>query len=271
MTTLPPPKLPGGPYLMGILNVTPDSFSDGGLWEGARAAEHALEMLAQGADIIDIGGESTRPGAAPASEAEELARVLPVIKALRAQADAPISIDTMKPTIARAAVDAGATIWNDVNALRAPGAIEMAATLGVPVVLMHMQGEPRTMQVSPRYEDVCREVGDYLAERVEAAARAGVADIWVDLGFGFGKTPEHNFALLDHIGALKARTGRPVLIGASRKSAIERVEGVRSKPSERIGGSIALALRAVANGADMLRVHDVRETVQALKMWKAHR
>src|SRR5215510_2042687 len=175
---LPPPKLAGGPYIMGVLNVTPDSFSDGGKWEG-RAAPHALAMLEAGADLIDVGGESTRPNAQPVDEGEEIARVVPVIAALRAATRAPISIDTMKPAVARAAIAAGASIWNDVNALRGPGALETAASLHRTVVLMHMLGDPRTMQNDPHYDDVVAEVIAFLSERVAAAEAKGVEDIWV--------------------------------------------------------------------------------------------
>jgi dihydropteroate synthase len=271
ISPLPAPKRAGGPYLMGVLNLTPDSFSDGGRWSGKRAVDHALAMLAAGADVIDIGGESTRPGAAPVGKAEEIARVVPVIAALRARTDAPISIDTMKPAVARAAVEAGATIWNDVMALRAEGGLETAAELGVGVMLMHMQGEPRTMQSAPHYEDVVAEVGAFLNERARAARAAGVRDIWIDPGFGFGKTPAHNLAVLNACARFKAEAGAPVVFGASRKSSIARIEGVDSAPEERIGGSLALALAAMEAGADMLRVHDVRETAQAITLWRAAR
>jgi dihydropteroate synthase len=269
LRVLPPPKLSGGPWIMGVLNVTPDSFSDGGRWREAGALEHALAMLEAGADVIDVGGESTRPGASPVDEPTEIARVAPVIKALRDLTDAPISIDTMKPAVALAAVAAGATIWNDVLALRAPGALETAGRLNVTTILMHMRGEPRTMQDAPAYDDVLEEVAAFLRERAEAASKAGVESIWVDPGLGFGKTAAHNLALLRATARLKAKVGLPVLIGASRKSSIEKIEGVASLPEERIGGSVALALRAAENGAGMLRVHDVRETVQALKVWRA--
>lgn len=266
--TLPPPKLAGGPYVMGILNVTPDSFSDGGNDEAA--APRGLAMLEAGADIIDVGGESTRPGAEPVAEGEEIARVVPVIAALRAATKAPISIDTMKPGVAMAAISAGANIWNDVYALQAPGALETAAALHKPVVLMHMQGEPRTMQAEPRYDDVVAEVIAFLRRRVGAAEAKGVADIWVDPGIGFGKTAEHNLALLGAVARIQSEVGRPVLIGASRKRFIAALDPrAKHAGKDRLGGSIAAALLAVQQGAGMVRVHDVAETVQALKLWRA--
>jgi dihydropteroate synthase len=266
---LPPPKLLGGPYVMGVLNVTPDSFSDGGRHDGA-AAPHALAMLDAGADIIDVGGESTRPGAEPVEDGEEIARVVPVIAALRAATKAPISIDTMKPAVVMAAVAAGATMWNDVNALRAPGALETAASLHRPVVLMHMQGEPRTMQAKPHYEDVVGEVIAYLRERVAAAEAKGIEDIWVDPGIGFGKTLEHNLALLRAVNRIGEETRKPVIIGASRKRFIQAIdENATDAGKSRLGGSIAAALIAAHGNAAMVRVHDVAETVQALKVWRA--
>lgn len=266
---LPPPKIAGGPYVMGVLNVTPDSFSDGGRWDDA-AAPHALAMLEAGADIIDIGGESTRPGAAPIDQGEEIARVVPVIAALRAATRAPISIDTMKPAVAIAAVAAGATLWNDVAALRQPGAIETAASLHRPVVLMHMLGEPRSMQNDPRYDDVVAEVIAFLRERVAAAEAKGVTDIWVDPGIGFGKTLAHNLALLNATARIGEATGRPVVIGASRKRFIAAIDDrARDAGKDRLGGSVATALLAAQRGAAMVRVHDVAETVQALKVWRA--
>lgn len=267
--TLPPPKMAGGPYVMGVLNVTPDSFSDGGVHDGA-AAPHALAMLQAGADIIDIGGESTRPGAAPVEAGEEIARVVPVIAAIRASTKAAISIDTMKPSVALAAMQAGASIWNDVAALQSPGAIETAASLHRPVILMHMQGEPRTMQNDPHYDDVVAEVIAFLKARVAAAEAKGVEDIWVDPGIGFGKTLDHNLALLNNVARIRDETGRPVLIGASRKRMISVIdERAKDAARDRLGGSVAAALIAAQNGAGMLRVHDVSETVQALKVWRA--
>ncbi len=268
---MPPPKLPGGPYVMGVLNVTPDSFSDGGEWDGA-AAPRALAMLEAGADIVDVGGESTRPGAAPVEEGEEIARVTPVIAALRAATMAPISIDTMKPAVARAAVHAGASMWNDVTALRAPGALETAAYLQRPVILMHMQGEPRTMQANPHYEDVLAEVIAFLRDRVTAAEAKGLTEIFVDPGIGFGKTLEHNLALLANVERIAEETGRPVVIGASRKRFIQAIdERAKEAGRDRLGGSVAAALLAAQQGAAMVRVHDVAETVQALKVWRATR
>ena len=199
---------------MGVVNVTPDSFSDGGRFLGSEAAiVHARRLIAQGADVLDVGGESTRPGADPVSEAEEIARVLPLIRTIAAESPIPISIDTLKPRVARAAVAAGASIWNDVGALGAPGALETAAQLSCAVILMHMQGEPQTMQADPRYEDVVREVGDFLAARADAAIAAGVARdrIWVDPGIGFGKTLDHNLSLLAHLDQIEA-LGFPIVL-----------------------------------------------------------
>lgn len=254
---------------MGVVNVTPDSFSDGGQVRGDAAVARALALLQAGADLIDVGGESTRPGATPVDERDEIDRVVPVIKALRAKTDAPISIDTMKPAVALAAAAAGANIWNDVLALRAPGALETAGRLDIPVILMHMRGEPRTMQSAPDYEDVVSEVATFLAQRAQAAAEAGVRALWADPGLGFGKTLAHNLALLNAIDRLKAKTRLPILIGASRKSMIEKIEGRSSSAGERVGGSVALAMIAAKNGADVVRVHDVRETAQALAVWRA--
>jgi dihydropteroate synthase len=261
------PRIEGGPLVMGVLNVTPDSFSDGGRYAGVEAAVAAARaMLAAGADIIDVGGESTRPGAAPVSEEDEIARVVPVIEALRG---APVSIDTMKPEVARAAFAAGASLWNDVNALNAPGALACAAELKAPVVLMHMQGEPRTMQANPTYGDVVAEVIAFLQDRVAAGEAAGLTDIWVDPGIGFGKTLEHNLALIRALPRIKAETGRRLLFGASRKSSIAQIDPSAADPKDRLGGSLAFALEAARAGADMIRVHDVRETAQALKVWRA--
>ncbi|MDP3368306.1 MAG: dihydropteroate synthase [Brevundimonas sp.] len=260
------------PRVMGIVNVTPDSFSDGGRLASVEAAvAHGLRLVEQGADILDIGGESTRPGAEPVDAAEELARVLPVIKGLRARWPGPISIDAMKPAVARAAVAAGATLWNDVTALgHAPDSLATAAELGCDVVLMHMRGEPRTMQAGPRYHDVVAEVTAWLSARAAAAMAAGVARerIWLDPGLGFGKTAAHNLALTAHLDRLVA-TGFPVLYGASRKRVIQSVDPTATDPGDRLGGSLALALEATRAGVSILRVHDVRETVQALKLQAA--
>jgi dihydropteroate synthase len=255
----------------GVVNVTPDSFSDGGRFaEHEAALDHAKQLIAEGAHVLDIGGESTRPSAEPVSDAEEAARVLPLIVALAAT-DIPISIDTAKPAVARAAMAAGASIWNDVTALSgAPDSLATAAELGCDVVLMHMQGEPRTMQKAPRYADVVAEVTSYLAARAEAALAAGVARerIWLDPGIGFGKTLTHNLALLaslDHIVDL----GFPVLLGVSRKSFIRSLDPTAEAAGDRLGGSLAAALAGARAGVAAVRVHDVRETVQALAMQAA--
>lgn len=260
------------PQVMGIVNVTPDSFSDGGRWASTGAAvERALRLVEQGADVLDIGGESTRPGADPVGEAEEIDRVAPVIAGVRARWDGAISVDTMKPAVARAAVAAGATMWNDVTALtQALDSAAVAAELGCDVVLMHMKGEPRTMQADPRYDDVTGEVRDYLAARAEAAMAAGVAreKIWLDPGIGFGKTLAHNMALTARLDALVG-LGFPVLYAASRKRTIQAVDATAVEAGDRLGGSLALALEGARRGARMVRVHDVRETVQALKVQAA--
>lgn len=257
------------PAVMGILNVTPDSFSDGGFYfDRDRAVAHAARMVEEGADIIDVGGESTRPGAQPVSAEEEIERVVPVIERLARQLDVPISVDTSKAEVMRAAVAAGAGFINDVRALREPGALETAAALGVPVCLMHMQGEPRTMQDNPRYGDVVAEVRDFLAARCAAAEAAGIprTRLLVDPGFGFGKTVEHNLELLRGLPALAA-LGVPVLVGLSRKSMIGKLLGL---PVERrLHASVALALMAVHHGARVVRVHDVAPTVEAIRMWEA--
>jgi len=257
------------PRVMGILNVTPDSFSDGGRFLDPRAAiAHGEDLIAAGAAILDIGGESTRPGAAPVSEAEEIDRVAPVIEGLR-HAGAQISIDTMKPAVARAAMAAGASMWNDVAALREDGALQAAATLNCEVVLMHMQGEPRTMQAAPHYDDVVAEVGAFLLQRAHTAMAAGVARerIWLDPGIGFGKSALHNLTLLRGLNAFVA-LGFPVLLGASRKSFLKAIDAAAADPSQRLGGSLACALHAATAGVAAVRVHDVRETAQALKLWE---
>ncbi|MEI9965148.1 MAG: dihydropteroate synthase [Caulobacteraceae bacterium] len=257
---------------MGIVNVTPDSFSDGGRFLAREAAlAHALQLVADGADVLDVGGESTRPGAEPVSEAEEIARTAPLIEAIRRESPVPISIDTMKPAVARAAVAAGASIWNDIAALRfSPDGPAVAAELGCRVVLMHMQGEPRTMQAAPHYDDVVAEVCAFLLARAEAAMAAGVAreKIALDPGVGFGKTLAHNLALVKHLDRITA-LGFPVLLGVSRKRSIQAIDPTAAAPEDRIGGSLAFALWGAGHAADILRVHDVRETVQALKVWSA--
>jgi dihydropteroate synthase len=258
---------------MAVVNVTADSFSDGGRHlDPAAALAHARRLIAEGADRIDVGGESTRPGATPVAEAEEIARVVPLIAAIRAESALPVSVDTMKPGVARAAVAAGATMWNDITALRhAPDSLDAAAELGCEVVLMHMQGEPATMQAEPRYDDVVAEVAEFLAARAQAAIAAGVARerIWLDPGIGFGKHMlRHNLPLLRGLEAIVA-LGFPVLLGASRKSFIGAVDGGGRGPDERLGGSIAAALRGAQAGVAAVRVHDVRETVQALRVWAA--
>ena len=263
---MPPPRV------MGIVNVTPDSFSDGGRLASVEVAvAHGLRLVEQGADILDVGGESTRPGASPVAEAEEIDRVAPVVEELRARWAGPISIDTMKPEVARAAAAVGATMWNDVTALGfAPDSLATAAELGCDVVLMHMRGEPQTMQLDPRYDDVVAEVSDWLSARADAAVAAGVARerIWLDPGLGFGKTVAHNLTLTARLDGLVA-TGFPVLYGASRKRVIQSVDPTATDPLDRIGGSLALALKAARAGASILRVHDVRETVQALAVQAA--
>ncbi len=267
--SLKPPRLPGGPWIMGVLNVTPDSFSDGGRWGAPEAAvAQALALVEAGADVIDVGGESTRPGAALVGEAEELARVAPVIERLARATDAAISIDTMKPAIARAAFAAGATIWNDVAALTAPGAIAAAGDLAGPVILMHSQGGAPPLNAEPAYGDVVAEVIAFLQARVAAAEAAGARAVWIDPGIGFSKTLAHNLALMRALGRIKAETGRPLLFGASRKSFIAKLDP-GAPPGARLGGSIAAALAAVRAGADMVRVHDVAETRQALLVARA--
>lgn len=260
------------PLVMGVLNVTPDSFSDGGRFVDRDAAlTHARRLIADGADILDVGAESTRPRAAPVSEGEELDRLIPVIEAIRAESEIVISADTMKPGVARAAVAAGASIWNDVTALRwSPDSLATAAELGCDVVLMHMLGEPGSMQDDPRYDDVVGEVLSFLAERAKAAVAAGMApqSIWLDPGVGFGKTVAHNLALIAHLDKLTA-LGFPVLLGVSRKRFIAALDPHPAAAGERLGGSLAAALEGVRRGAGIVRVHDVRQTVQALTVQAA--
>ena len=257
------------PAVMGILNITPDSFSDGGVFlSRENAIAQALQMAREGADIIDIGGESTRPGAQSVSVQEEMDRVIPVIEALREKISLPVSIDTSKPEVMRAAVAAGAGFINDVRALRDAGALQAAASLRVPVCLMHMQGEPRSMQDNPRYYDVAADVADFLRARLQAARAAGIPPerLVIDPGFGFGKSLAHNIELLRGLRKLTS-LGAPILAGLSRKSMIGKALGL---PVERrLHASVALALMAVQNGARIVRVHDVAPTVEALRMWAA--
>ena len=258
------------PRVMGIVNATPDSFADGGEHATVEAAiAHGLKLAGEGADILDIGGESTRPGAGDVSIEAELGRVVPVIEALAQRVSIPISIDTSKPEVMRAAIAAGAGMINDVYALRREGALDAASELGVPVVLMHMQGEPRTMQANPQYDDVVAEVHRFLAERIFAAEMAGIAKkhIVVDPGFGFGKNARHNLQLLAQLRRF-TELGVPVLAGLSRKKTIGELTG-RNEPRERVFGSVAAHLVAAQNGAAILRVHDVAATVDALKVWNA--
>jgi len=258
------------PRVMGIVNVTPDSFSDGGAHDTVEAAvAHGLQLVAEGADLLDIGGESTRPGSAPVALEEELRRVVPVIEQLARQTPVPISIDTFKPEVMRAAVAAGAGMINDIHALRQDGALAAAAELGVPVVLMHMQGEPGSMQDTPHYDDVVAEVHRFLAERMFSAEMAGIAkkNLVIDLGFGFGKTTDHNMILLAR-SARFLELGVPMLAGLSRKRSIGELTG-REVPRERVAGSVAAHLIAAQRGARILRVHDVAATVDALKVWAA--
>jgi dihydropteroate synthase len=258
------------PRIMGIVNVTPDSFSDGGAHAGVDpAVAHALKLAEEGADLLDIGGESTRPGASDVPIEEELRRVIPVIERLAKETTLPISVDTSKPEVMRAAVAAGAGMINDVYALRREGALDAAAALGVPVVLMHMQGEPRSMQDAPDYEDVVADVHRFLAERIFSAEMAGIPKkkIVVDPGFGFGKTTAHNLAVLARLERF-SDLGVPVLAGLSRKRTIGELTG-RDAPQDRVHGSVAAHLIAAQRGAAILRVHDVAATVDALKVWNA--
>lgn len=257
------------PIVMGILNVTPDSFSDGGQYSSYElACQHADDMVAQGAGMIDIGGESTRPGAAEVSLADELARVIPLVKYVAAHHDVWISVDTSKPEVMRQAVAAGAHLINDVRALMEPGALEAAAELQVPICLMHMQGEPKSMQFSPTYHNVIEEVSAFLTERIEACLRAGIPRelLILDPGFGFGKSLDHNYELLAKLDCF-AQFDLPILIGLSRKSMIGNL---LAKPtSERLAGSLAGAMIAAQKGAHIIRVHDVTETVDMLKVLQA--
>lgn len=256
------------PLVMGIVNVTPDSFSDGGHHASTQAAiGHAQRLIEEGADMLDIGGESTRPGAAFVSEQEELDRVLPVIQGLRSIA-IPISIDTYKPSVMRAALSAGASMVNDVNALQTEGALDVIAKSDAAVCLMHKQGTPATMQQSPVYQDVLEEVSEFLCERIAALEAAGIARqrIVIDPGFGFGKTVVHNFELLGQLASLR-KLGVPILAGLSRKSMLGAITG--RDVSDRVVASVTAALLAVQRGASIVRVHDVRDTVDALKILNA--
>ena len=258
------------PQVMGILNVTPDSFSDGGQFIAPeKAIAQARRMVAEGAAIIDIGGESTRPGAQPVSVDEELARVIPVIEAIAPEVSVPISIDTSKPEVMREAVNAGAGLINDVYALRQEGALEAAAEAGVPICLMHMQGEPRTMQTSPQYGDVVEDVSSFLEERISACEQADIQRdrIIIDPGFGFGKTLEHNLSLFKHLPELQQQLNLPLLVGVSRKSMIGTV--LNAPIEERLHGSVALASLAAWMQMAVIRVHDVKASVDAVRMIQA--
>jgi len=253
---------------MGIVNVTPDSFSDGAMFANAEeAVGHGARLLDEGADLVDVGGESTRPGSDPVEVDEELRRVVPVIEGLaKARPGTPISIDTRKPKVAIAALDAGACVVNDITAGRDARLLEIVARTGAGIVLMHMLGEPKTMQDDPRYDDVVAEVNEFLRERIEAAVFAGIPEerVCVDPGIGFGKTVEHNLALLRAVPALRM-LGAAVMVGASRKGFIGTLTGVEN-PAARLEGSLAVAVLAAAHGADLVRVHDVEATVRALKV-----
>jgi dihydropteroate synthase len=259
------------PVVMGVLNVTPDSFSDGGRYlDPARALERALQMRAEGAAIIDVGGESTRPGASPVDSAEELRRVLPVVQALGRDGTLLVSVDTSDPAVMRAVADAGAVMINDVRALRRPGALQAAVDTALAVCLMHMQGEPHDMQRAPHYGDVCAEVQAWLAQRVAGVVAAGVARerVCIDPGFGFGKTQAHNLQMLDGLHGFGA-AGLPLLVGLSRKSLAGALTG--RAPAERLAGSVALATVAMLKGAHIVRAHDVAATVDAARIVAALR
>lgn len=250
---------------MGILNVTPDSFSDGGLFVNPESAvAHAIEMVEAGAKIIDVGGESTRPGAESVSAASEIDRVLPVVEAIRSVSDVAISVDTSKPEVMLAAAAADVDLINDVRALREEGALDAIARSDLPVCLMHMQGKPRTMQTDPHYEDLVGEIRIFFKERIKACHEAGLSNekLVLDIGFGFGKTPEHNLALINRLEQF-SDFGLPILVGLSRKSTIGLID------EDRISGSIGGALAALQHGAKILRVHDVQQTVSAIKVWRS--
>jgi dihydropteroate synthase len=260
------------PAVMGVLNVTPDSFSDGGEFLDAdRAVAHALALIDAGADLVDVGGESTRPGAQPVDAAEELRRVIPVIDGIVAQSDVPISIDTTKAEVAAAALEAGASVVNDVSAGRYdPEILSVAASAGAGYVAMHMLGEPRTMQEDPRYDDVVREVGDFLVERLDAARAAGIhaASLAADPGIGFGKTVEHNLVLLAHLDELCSKIEVPVVIGTSRKRFLATIAGgdADSPPADRDDATLATVVWALERGACVVRVHDVQSSARAVRL-----
>ncbi len=257
------------PRVMGILNVTPDSFSDGGNFLSVtNALQHAEAMLAQGADIIDVGGESTRPNAEAVSEQEELSRVIPIIKAIKSAFNPLISIDSSKANVIHAAISEGASLVNDVRALREPEVLHKVAGTNAGICLMHMQGQPRTMQANPEYNNVVDDVNSFLMERVEVCLQAGIGKdrIIIDPGFGFGKSLRHNLLLLKELNRITSQ-GFPVLVGLSRKSMFEKLLGLSA--NERLAPSIAAAVISVANGASIVRVHDVKETVEALKVFSA--
>jgi dihydropteroate synthase len=256
------------PLVMGIVNATPDSFSDGGQHaDPDTAIAHALQLVAEGARILDIGGESTRPGAPPVSEQDELARVLPIVEGLR-DCGVPVSVDTFKPAVMRAVLDAGADMINDIYAFRQPGAIEAVAATRCGLCVMHMKGEPRTMQEQPKYNDLLGEIGIFLGARAQKLRAAWIDPrrIVLDPGFGFGKTPDQNFQLLRRLASLRV-SSYPLLVGVSRKSMIGHATG--RTVAERLPGSIAAALASVARGASIVRVHDVAATVDALKVWQS--
>ena len=260
----------GKPLVMGVVNVTPDSFSDGGKFFDPKAAvAHALRLAEEGADILDIGGESSRPGALPVSVFQEMDRILPVLEGLRTL-EKPISVDTRRPEVMQAALSAGASMINDIEALQAPGAVEVAAKAQCAVCLMHMKGEPATMQKGPHYDDVVGEVLGFLKKRMQAAMQAGIAQerIAIDPGFGFGKTAAHNFELLRRLEEFSS-LGVPVLAGWSRKSTLGKLTG---RPAdERLAGSLAAALLALQGGATILRVHDIKETRDVIAVWSAYK
>ena len=256
--------------IMGILNVTPDSFSDGGRFSCADAAlSQALTLVDEGADIIDIGGESTRPGADKVAEQEELDRVIPIIERLAKESDVAISVDTYKPIVMREALNAGASMVNDVNGLRASGAVQLLATMKVPVCIMHMQGQPESMQASPRYSNVVEELGTFFYQRIEECTQAGISktDIFIDPGIGFGKTLKHNMQLLANVIDLRESSGCEILVGVSRKSLINDL--FNRAVDQRLHASLGLAVQAVLNGAKIVRVHDVRASFDAIRSVEA--